>query len=255
MKYKYLITSLLFLILIGCASSKVNKSTIESLQTKLQQKQDQLDYAENRTKLLAEKLSEIQALNIESRAENYFTTLESSDQVTLSSFFKKGESLKKGNEKLVKIISTKLKFQDGEIKYFALQNGGYGIITKLQCITLEGTKKAGCTEENRCSFFNPACIEIGYSQFLLFLVTKKDMEGNEKFTMDSFNSMIIDKELDSNYNSLEVLKKLLSDDNKYNEDYSFTIRLFQIKKAQLAKPIIIEPTYNFKEKMHRLFNN
>jgi hypothetical protein len=276
MKKYYILVFLSFILFTNCVSKKIysdiesklvdlkvqnrkNEQLLLSKEEKLTQATSEIDNLNNELKKQNAKVDELEkeilTVNATGNAEEYFTDLKSSTQVKINSFFTNGESLKNVNDKLVKIIISKMNYDDGTFKYFPLSNGGYGIITEIRCIDEKGNVNSNCPNTKNCNWYHLSCIEEGLSQCILFLITKKDLDGNDIFILEEFSQQIKKGGVDSNFKTITTLKSLISDNNKYNDDYSFYIRLFEIKKKTMAAPSIIDPTYDFGKKMKELFKN
>lgn len=189
----------------------------------------------------------------------YFQKLNPTKTVYLNSFFKKGIPLKEVNTQLTTVIEKKLKIAFGNYKYFETGNGNYAIVTKKECITKGGKtiNQEQCSPEKDCSWYEFTCVEEGYSRFYLFLVTKKILGENPiGFNEDEFKKLFETDALDSNWKAIPGIDKLLSNNsNKFTDEYSILVKLFEIKKeGQIGDPEILEdPTYEFENQIKTTF--
>lgn len=191
----------------------------------------------------------------------YFQKLNPTKSVNLNSYFKTGISLKDVNNKLTKVIEQKLKISIGNYKYFDAGNGNYAIITKKECITKEGKtiNQQQCSPEKNCAWYELSCVEEGYSRFYLFLVTKKILGVKPAgFNEEEFKKLFETDALDSNWKAIPEINKLLSNpENKFTDEYSVIVKLFEIKKeGQMGDAEIIEdPTYDFEKQIKSKFQS
>jgi hypothetical protein len=189
----------------------------------------------------------------------YFQRLKPTATVYLSSFFKRNTSLLNCNNKIIKVLNSKLLLDEGEYKYFYLENGSFGIITNKQCITKDGKliKNGKNTNDRGCKWFDFTCVEEGYSQFYILFITKKGKEGETVFSETEFLKYYNNDALDTNWRSIPELNILLKDSkNVFSEDYSFIVKLFRIQKIGMAKAELVRNNnYNYKTPIKLLFNN
>lgn len=189
----------------------------------------------------------------------YFQKLNPTKTVYLTSYFKKGISLKQLNSQLITVLEKKLKRETGNYKYFDVGNGNYSIITRKECITKDGKtiNTEQCKPDKDCSWFQFSCVEEGYSRFYLFLITKKVLGENPAgFDLDEFSKIYETDALDSNWKAIPELNKLLSNPkNTFTEDYSVLVKLFEIKKeGQMGDAEILDdPTYDFEKQIKSKF--
>ena len=189
----------------------------------------------------------------------YFQKLNPTRSVSLTSYFKKGIPLKQLNSQLITVLEKKLKIENGNYKYFDIRNGNYAIITRKECITKDGKaiNTEHCKPDKDCSWFQFTCVEEGYSRFYLFLITKKILGENPAgFDEEEFKKIFETDALDSNWKAIPEVKELLSNpENKFTDDYSIIVKLFEIKKeGQMGDPEILEdPTYEFEKQIKSKF--
>ncbi|KAF2333072.1 hypothetical protein [Flavobacterium daemonense] len=199
---------------------------------------------------------------MESKLPNYviyFQKLNPTKTVYLTPYFKKGISLKQLNLQLTDVLEKKLKIEAGNYKYFDVGNGNYAIITRKECITKDGKtiNTEHCKPDKDCSWFQFSCVEEGYSRFYLFLITKKIIGENPAgFDEEEFKKIFETDALDSNWKAVPEVNKLLSNpENKFTDDYSVIVKLFEIKKeGQMGDATILEdPTYEFEKQIKNCF--
>ncbi|MTH17131.1 thrombospondin type 3 repeat-containing protein [Flavobacterium sp. LC2016-01] len=189
----------------------------------------------------------------------YFQKLNPTKTVYLTPYFKKGIPLKQLNSQLTGVLEKRLKIEIGNYKYFDVGNGNYAIITRKECITKDGKTiyTEQCKPNKECSWFQFSCVEEGYSRFYLFLVTKKILGENPAgFSLEEFSKIYETDALDSNWKSIPELNKLLSNpENKFTDEYSIIVKLFEIKKeGQLGDAKVLEdPTYEFEKQIKNSF--
>lgn len=189
----------------------------------------------------------------------YFQRLKPTSIVNLSSFLNRNTSLLNCNNKIIKILNTKLLLEEGEYKYFYLNNGNYGIITNKQCTTESGKliKTEQDPNDNNCKWYEFTCVENGYFQFYIISITKKGMNGNipinESKLMEHYN----DDALDTNWRAIPELKKLLQNPkNTFSDDYSLIVKFFKIKKTGLAPAKLVSSSGSeYKTAIKTLFKN
>ncbi|MDQ6472131.1 thrombospondin type 3 repeat-containing protein [Flavobacterium sp. LHD-80] len=189
----------------------------------------------------------------------YFQKLNPTKTIHLTPYFKKGIPLKQLNSQLISVVEKKLKRETGNYKYFDVGNGNYAIITRKECITKDGKaiNTEQCKPDKDCSWFQFSCVEEGYSRFYLFLITKKVLGENPAgFDLEEFSRIYETDALDSNWKSIPELSKLLSNpENKFTDEYSVIVKLFEIKKeGQMGDAEVLEdPTYEFEKQIKNSF--
>lgn len=187
----------------------------------------------------------------------YFQRLKPTATVYLSSFLNRKASLLNCNNKIIKVLNSKLLLEEGEYKYFYLEDGSFGIITNKQCVTKDGKliKNGQNTNDNGCKWFDFTCVEKGYSQFYILFITKKGKEGETTFSETEFLRYYNDDALDTNWRSITELNTLFKDSkNVFSEDYSFIVKLFRIQKIGMAKAELVKNNnYDYKTPIKLLF--
>lgn len=200
----------------------------------------------------------IVANNNEKSAVTFFQQIAESGRVNLKDCFPAKTTLEQCRAKMEDALVRKLNINTNNIKYFAIDNDSFGIVTANECIqkntglALQGN--AGCLV-NKCYFNNFFCVHEGYSQSYVFLVVKKTL-GNNKMDISEkqMREMFNDDELQGNPHS-ERFEHLFSDPSKVlSKKYDVFVKLIEFQKeSKFATPRIILATYPFETKIKNIF--
>lgn len=196
----------------------------------------------------------------EKSAVTFFQQIAASGSVNLREYFSEKTTLEQCRAKMEDALVRKLNISTNNIKYFAIDNDSFGIVTASECIQketglpLQGA--SGCLV-NKCLFNNFFCVREGYSQSYVFLVVKKTKGDNrtdisEKQMREMFN----DDELQTNPHN-ERFDHLFSNPSKVlSKKYDVFVKLVEFhKESKFATPRIIPATYPFEKKIKNIFKN
>ena len=194
-------------------------------------------------------------------AQFYYTNLSPSVLTYRSKFFKMGSTIGQCAVKLEYVLRSKMKLEEGDYKFFNLENDGFGVITQKQCLDPKATTylrpHLDCDKLSVCPMYNIFCVSKGYWHFYIFLITKKPVKDKIKYQDETITRYYQEDELSSNWRAIPELRQLFENKNKkFTDEYSFAIKVMVVSKKRYEDEAkLIDPTYDTKKYLNYLFTN